>query len=166
MIWKPSKAACLRSPSGMCDFPPGRLGPQSDHVVFQIGLLMEGLGRVGSRSRGIGAVFKKVVKCQQAGFFRPQKRGVGTLRPPWTLLCSQIPRVDSRRRIRMRDPEGQIENSGYGVREHAGDMLLLGPLANGQLPGTRRPNRPAVFGFSSTHSTKWSNNCGARLSPY
>jgi hypothetical protein len=53
----------------------------------------------------------------------------------------------------MREPEGQIENSGFGVREHLGDMLLLGPLANGQLPITRRPNHSTVFGFSSTHST-------------
>jgi hypothetical protein len=48
----------------------------------------------------------------------------------------------------MREPEGQIENSGYRVRKHLGQMLLLGPLINGQLLIARHPNRSAGFGFS------------------
>jgi hypothetical protein len=58
----------------------------------------------------------------------------------------------------MREPEGQIENSGYRVRKHLGQMLLLGPLINGQLLIARHPNRSAGFGFSSTYSTKWSKS--------
>lgn len=54
---------------------------------------------------------EKVVTLQQAGFVRRQKRAVGTLRPPLSLLCSQIPWVEGRRSMMMSEPEGQIGNS-------------------------------------------------------
>jgi len=154
MIWKPSKGACLRSLSGMWDFPPGRLEPQSDHAVCQIGLLMEGLGRGGTLSRGIGAVSEKVVKWQQAGFVRPQKRGVGTLRPPWTPLCSQIPRVDGRSKdqdARSKGPNRKIPDMVFANTLEICFSLARRPTASFRAHNVRiaqlsldsaRPTRP------------------------
>lgn len=58
----------------------------------------------------------------------------------------------------MREPEAQIENSGYRYRKRLGQMHILGPLASGQSMIERQPSRSADFGFSSTHSTKWSSS--------
>ena len=58
---------------------------------------------------------EKVVTRQQVGFVRRQKRAVGTLRHPWSLLCSPIPCVEGRRSIRMCESEGEMENPCWRI---------------------------------------------------
>jgi hypothetical protein len=71
----------------------------------------------------------------------PKKRPVEALRPHWSLLCSQIPCVEGRRSIRMREQEGQIGNS-CSVRKYGCWRLTGGggkQRIDGQFPSGRVP---------------------------